>query len=83
VFGFYKEGRLFTYVIPVCDAATQTCPIFPGFYTTLHWSFEDPAGFTGTHEERLAKTRRLRDEIRKKVEEFIEEASSRPRPPGT
>ncbi len=73
VFGFYKEGRLYRYVIAVCDEAAQACPIFPGFRAPLHWSFEDPSTFTGGHEERLAKTRRLRDRIRKRIEEFIEE----------
>jgi arsenate reductase len=73
VFGFYKEGRLYRYVIAVCDEAAQTCPIFPGFCTNLHWSFEDPSTFTGSHEERLAKTRQIRDRIRKRIEEFIEE----------
>ena len=77
VFGLYKEGRLYKYVVPVCDEAAQTCPIFPGFCTTLHWSFEDPSAFTGSHEEKLAKTRRLRDQIRKRVEEFIEEEQRR------
>ncbi len=73
VFGFYKEGRLYRYVIPVCDEAAQVCPIFPGFCTTLHWPFEDPAGFTGSREERLAKTRQIREQIRKRIEEFVGE----------
>src|SRR5208337_5221120 len=73
VFGLYKEGRLYRYVIPVCDEAAQVCPIFPGFCTTLRWPFEDPAGFTGSREERLAKTRQIREQIRKRIEEFVGE----------
>jgi arsenate reductase len=73
VFDFYKENRLYRYVISVCDEAAQKCPIFPGFAKTVHWSLEDPSAFTGSHEERLAKTRQLRDQIRKRIEEFIEE----------
>ncbi len=75
VFDKYKRGELFTYVVTVCDeASAQTCPIFPGLRThTLHWSFEDPAAFTGTPEERLERTRRLRDSIRARVQEFIAE----------
>lgn len=73
VFALYKADRLYRYVIAVCDEAAQTCPIFPGFATNLHWSFEDPASFTGSYEERLDKTRRVRDEIKEKVVEFIQE----------
>ncbi len=69
----YKEGRPFRYVIAVCDEAAQTCPLFPGLPTSLHWSFDDPSAFTGTQEEKLARTRRVRDKIREKIEEFIKE----------
>lgn len=73
VFAMYKEDKLYRYVIAVCDEAAQACPIFPGFAKNLHWSFEDPASFTGTHEERLDRTRRVRDEIKKRIEEFVQE----------
>lgn len=73
VFALYKADRLYRYVISVCDEAAQRCPIFPGFATNLHWSFEDPASFTGSHEERLDKTRRVRDKIRTRIEDFIQE----------
>ncbi|MDD3846240.1 MAG: arsenate reductase ArsC [Syntrophorhabdaceae bacterium] len=75
VFDEYRKGRLFSYVVTVCDeASAEACPIFPGLRThTLHWSFEDPAVFTGTPEDRLERTRRVRDAIRGRVQEFIEE----------
>jgi arsenate reductase (thioredoxin) len=73
VFALYKADRLYRYVIAVCDEAAQTCPIFPGFAENLHWSIEDPGSFTGSHEERLNKTRRVRDEIKKMIEEFMQE----------
>ena len=73
VFDFYKQDRLYKYVVAVCDEAAEQCPVFPTFAKRLHWSFKDPASFTGSHEERLAKTREVRDQIRKKIEEFIEE----------
>src|SRR5919202_4101275 len=56
-------GQSFDYVITVCDAANEACPIFPGAKRPLHWSFEDPARATGAEEERLKKFRSVRDEI--------------------
>ncbi len=47
-----KEGKLFSYVITVCDEGNaQKCPVFPGISSRIHWSFEDPSGFVGTNEE--------------------------------
>ncbi len=72
VFEFFKEGKRFNYVITVCDeGAAQRCPLFPGITQRINWSFEDPSGFEGTHDEKLAKTRAIRDAIRGKVEEFL------------
>ena len=72
VFDFFKQGRLYHFVIAVCDGANaERCPIFPGLTKRLGWSFEDPASFTGTHEEKLAKTRLVRDSIKSEVETFI------------
>jgi arsenate reductase len=77
VFDLFKRGELFAYVIAVCDEATaQRCPTFPGLkQSRITWSFDDPAQFTGTHEERLDRVRKLRDEIKKKVLDFVESAA--------
>ncbi len=76
VFDLVKKGDFFAYVITVCDeASAERCPIFPGVTHRLHWSFEDPSAFTGTEEEKLAKTRIIRDQIKAKIEEFIKEHS--------
>ena len=74
VWDLYRRGELFRYVITVCDAKTaEQCPIFPGVATTLNWSFDDPALFMGSYEEKLGKMRHLRDSIRARVEAFIAE----------
>jgi arsenate reductase len=74
VFDLYLQGRLYNYVITVCDeASAEKCPTFPGFARKLHWSFEDPATFTGGEAERLEQARKLRDRIRFRVEAFIAE----------
>jgi arsenate reductase len=74
VFEFYSQGKLFDYVISVCDeASAQRCPIFPGIKVrNIHWSFSDPASFEGTHEEQLAQTRGVRDSIEMAVKAFVE-----------
>ena len=61
-------GEPFEYVVTVCDDANEACPVFPGTKERLHWSFEDPSRAEGEGEERLAVFRRVRDEIRARVE---------------
>ena len=74
VFDVFKSGKLFAYVITVCDeASAERCPIFPGVTTRLHWSFPDPSALTGNQQEKLAEVRKIRDEIRLKIEEWCEE----------
>lgn len=58
-------------VITVCDAAAEACPIFPNATHTLHWSFEDPSKASGSEEEQLAVYRRVRDEIRARIEQEL------------
>ena len=74
VFDLFKSGRTFAYVITVCDeTSAERCPIFPGVTTRLHWTFPDPSAFPGTHEEKLARTREVRDAIRARIEEWCAE----------
>jgi arsenate reductase len=74
VFDMFKSGKGFAYVITVCDeTSAERCPIFPGVTTRLHWSFPDPSSFPGTHEEKLAKTREVRDTIKEKIETWCAE----------
>lgn len=78
VFELYKAGRLYDYVISVCDeSSAERCPVFPGITQRIHWSFEDPSAFEGTREERLEKTRRLRDRISRTVQDWVEDIRSR------
>ena len=72
---FLKSNKLFSYVITVCDeASAERCPIFPGVTKRLHWSFPDPSSFHGTPEEKLARTREVRDAIKAKIEAWCAEA---------
>ena len=55
-------------VITVCDTAAEVCPVFPGASRRRHWSFEDPSRATGSESEQLEVYRRVRDEIRARIE---------------
>jgi arsenate reductase (thioredoxin) len=79
VFDLFKAGRLFNYVITVCDGASaERCPIFVGVTKRVHWSFPDPGTVTGTHEEKLAQVRIIRDQIRETVAEWCLEICPNP-----
>ncbi len=58
----------FDEVITVCDAANEACPVFLGAASRRHWSFDDPSQATGDEEEQLAVYRRVRDQIRDRIE---------------
>jgi arsenate reductase len=79
VFDVFKSGELFAYVITVCDESeAESCPIFSGVTTRLHWSFPDPSKFTGSHEERLEQTREVLRKIDNQVGQFCEEHCAQP-----
>ncbi|WP_369765311.1 arsenate reductase ArsC [Flavobacterium sp. WC2429] len=74
VFDFFRQGRLYRYVITVCDKeSSDRCPIFPGMSEKINWSFSDPSSFTGTEEEKLQKTRKVRDQIKEAVQDFVKQ----------
>ena len=64
-------GEPFDYVITVCDDANEACPFFPGARRRLHWSFEDPAAAEGSEEQRLGVFRKVRDQIKGRIEEEL------------
>jgi arsenate reductase len=64
-------GEPFDYVITVCDDANESCPFFPGAKNRLHWSLEDPSRTEVSGEEQLGVFRRVRDEIRERIEQEL------------
>jgi len=71
-FDFYKQGKQYDYVITVCDESQSgACPMFPGKGERLHWGFDDPSEFQGVWEEKLEKTRQVRDQIKQKIIEWL------------
>ena len=66
----------FDYVITLCDNAKQTCPLFPGTAKNIHIGFDDPRSVTSvsniSREEKLRTYGRVRDEIRKMIDDLPE-----------
>lgn len=61
-------GQRFDYVVTVCDDARENCPFFPG-KEIIHKGFEDPSKFKGSEREIMEKVRRVRDKIKRWIEE--------------
>jgi len=73
-------GLDFDYIITVCDNAKEACPNFTGDGKRIHKSFDDPSGFKGSENEKLAHFRKVRDEIREWIAaDFIKNIQSVPR----
>jgi arsenate reductase (thioredoxin) len=78
VFDFVKQGKSFFYVITVCDAKnSDKCPVFPGMHKKIHWDFDDPSGLAASHDDKLAQTRLIRDQIKAAVLGFISEVTAK------
>ncbi|HEX9079528.1 MAG TPA: arsenate reductase ArsC [Desulfuromonadaceae bacterium] len=78
VFDVFKSGARFDYTIAVCDGASaEKCPVFPGITKRIHWSFADPAALEGTHDEKRAAARRIKNEIEAAIASFVAEVPSR------
>ncbi|MEW6107784.1 MAG: arsenate reductase ArsC [Nitrospirota bacterium] len=74
VFEFIKQGKLFHYVITVCDETSgNRCPIFPGYAKRLHWNFPDPSALEGAYVEKLQGVREIRDQIKERIADWLKE----------
>ena len=59
-------------VVTVCDDANEMCPVFLGRVgRRTHIGFEDPARAAGSPEDVLAAFRRVRDQIGKRLADFV------------
>lgn len=63
-------GQPWDYVLTVCDAANESCPVFPGARNRLHWSFPDPSAIVGS--ERQAAFDRAADAIQNRLRDWLD-----------
>lgn len=68
-------GESFDYVITLCGDAFEKCPLFFGGVQRVHLGFEDPSRLKGGDDEVLPEYRRVRDEIRLRLTQFLMEES--------
>jgi len=64
-------GQEFAAVITVCDNAAEECPIFPGAPQRAHWSLPNPAAVSGTEQEKLGAFRKVREELERRIQAFV------------
>lgn len=70
----YLGYTIFAYLVTVCANAEAQCPTtFLGSARRIHWAFDDPAALEGTHEEKLAEFRRVRDQIDARIQAWVGE----------
>jgi arsenate reductase len=59
------------FLITLCGDARDKCPLAPPGARKEHWGLPDPARATGTEEEILEAFRKVRDEIKRRVVDFL------------
>lgn len=64
-------GEPFDYVITLCGDAFEKCPLFFGGVERVHIGFDDPSRLPGSEEAVLPEYRRVRDEIRRRLTDFL------------
>lgn len=58
-------------LVTVCSHADEHCPAFYIRGKREHWPFDDPAKVTGTEKQIMAEFRRVRDQIKARIESFV------------
>jgi arsenate reductase len=61
----------FGILITVCEKAEEKCPTFPGLGERHYWPVRDPAAVEGAEEEKLESFREARDEIEKRILDWL------------
>lgn len=59
-------------IVTLCGHAEASCPMTPPSINRLHWPINDPVAAIGTEEQIMNEFRKARDEIKTKIEDFIQ-----------
>ncbi len=62
----------FDLVVTVCGNAKDSCPVFTAAKQTHHWPFDDPADASGPDDEKMVFFRRVRDEIKDRIAQYLD-----------
>ena len=65
------SGDQFDQVITLCGSANELCPVYVGGVKRVHIGFDDPSRTVGSHEEVVQDFRRVRDEIKEKLVDYL------------
>lgn len=71
------EHKKIDFILTVCDNAKENCPYFPAQTKIIHHSFEDPTDTVGDEETRIEAFRKIRNEIKSYLPEFIREIQTK------
>ena len=71
------DGELPDLIISVCATADRNCPVFPAGVKRLRWAFDDPGFAEGDDAQQMNEFRRVRDEIRGRLDEEFGDDSMR------
>ncbi|MBN1962995.1 MAG: arsenate reductase ArsC [Anaerolineae bacterium] len=75
----YMGWGFIDYIVTVCAHAEANCPTTAfNFGTKYHWPVEDPAAFTGSEAETLAKFREVREQIKMQIKAWLAEVAEHP-----
>jgi arsenate reductase len=61
----------FDFVITLCGDANEKCPLFFGGVQRVHLGFSDPSRSSGSEEEIMGEFRKVRDEIRRTLVDYL------------
>lgn len=66
------QHLVFDHVLTVCDAAKESCPVFPQAEPVKHHhSFPDPAAASGSEDQILSEFRTVREMVKNYCREFV------------
>lgn len=66
------KDKNFDVVITLCRKAAEECPVLPGHPEIVEWNLPNPADTQGTEEAVLSVFRKVRDDIRRLVDDFFD-----------